>query len=230
MPRWGSESDSTTASVIERWKQTADYEVDDIRRWREDPGERIYYSGAPTCEWGEMPNGFYSRTAYLIGCITTHYPKLDPTPLQDIYIAVLAWHEDHNAKRIPPQPVLFATLERAMLVVNAVEMDIHSCITKDSSNLSDSFDVSDEKESAETPVTLKEFMKQYCEPLRGAKLYGSKVKSLQREARRHKAHITLPEPINTPGRGRTNYYLPPALKEAWPSYCQILSYLPKLKV
>ncbi len=136
MPRWGSESDSTTASMIERWKQTAAYEVDDIRGWREDPGERIYYSGDPTGEWGEMPNGFYSRTSYLVGWITTHYPKLDPNPLQDIYIAVLAWHEDHNAKRIPPQPVLFATLERAMLAVNAVEMDIHSRITTDSANLS----------------------------------------------------------------------------------------------
>ncbi len=151
MPRWASESDSTAASVIERWKQTAADEVDDIGGWREDPNDRIHHTGDPTCEWGEMPNGFYSRTSYLVGWITTHYPKLDPNPLQDIYIAVLAWYEDHNAKRIPPQRVLFATLERAMLVVNAVEMDIHSRVTKDSANLSDSSDGPDTKRSVEDP-------------------------------------------------------------------------------
>ena len=50
------------------------------------------------------------------------WPKLDPTPLHEVYSAISAWYEDHNANRVPDQEVLFATLEQAMLLLNSVEV------------------------------------------------------------------------------------------------------------
>lgn len=118
VPHFADEGDRLTQRVIERWKLIAASEVDDIGGWREHTHERY--------EWGPAPDRFYSHTTHLVGWITSRFPKLDPTPLQDVYGAVTAWHDDHNDSRVPPQTVLFATLDRAMTVVNAVEMDLHS--------------------------------------------------------------------------------------------------------
>ena len=117
-----------TLGVIERWKQTATAEVDDIDGWRVvEPGDRLHkFWSDParhqnTEHGSTMPRGFESDTTYLLGWVASNHPKLDPTPLQDVYDAVSAWHGDHNAERVPERRVLVAKLERAMQVVRAVE-------------------------------------------------------------------------------------------------------------
>ena len=71
-----------------------------------------------------MPNMFFTNTSTLVGLIHAKYPRLDPAPLQDVYSAVSAWHEVHSAKCIPPQVSLHDTMERAMMLLQAVELEI----------------------------------------------------------------------------------------------------------
>lgn len=119
-----SADDLLTLKTICRWKETAQSEIDDIEGWRGATDERPSHTVDPSRGWRPMPNGFYGDTADLSGIITARYPKLDPTPLHEFYSAVEAWHADLNAARIPPQAVLFTTLEKAMLVLNSVELSI----------------------------------------------------------------------------------------------------------
>jgi len=104
--------------TIDEWKLAATEQVDDIGGWRDSPEERIFHGG-----WPEPPNLFFSSSV-LVSEVCQRFPKLDPTPIQDIYGAISAWHEDHNARRIPAQPVLVSTLERAVMVVTAITDDL----------------------------------------------------------------------------------------------------------
>ena len=110
-----SESDLLLVRMIDRWFLTARDRVDTIGGWRDDPGERIFHGG-----WDELPSSFSNDTHYLFQRITTDHAKLDPTPIQDVYAAIKAWNDDHNALRVPEQIVLEATLERAEMVLGAV--------------------------------------------------------------------------------------------------------------
>jgi hypothetical protein len=125
MAHYANDDDRLLDRTIDRWKQNAAYEIDDIGGWRE-AAEKRPTSGDESRQWGKPPRMFYSDTAYIIGAITSRYPKLDPTPLIDLNEAVTAWHADHNAERIPAQPRLWATLDRAMLTLQAIESDIGS--------------------------------------------------------------------------------------------------------
>ena len=123
-----SEHDLSTALTIERWKRAAADAVDDIGGRREATDEKPFFYDDPSRCWPGPPGLFYSDTAHLSGIITTDFPKLDPTPLHDIYAAVTAWHADHDAARIPSQPALFTMLERAMLALNTIEHVINARI------------------------------------------------------------------------------------------------------
>ena len=114
----------TLLEAIGRWIEVAAAEVDDIGGWRDATDERVFLSDDPARYWADPPKRFFADTSWLVGQITTHHPKLDPCPLQDIYIAVAAWHEDHSAARIPAQKILFARLERSVLTLQAVEAAI----------------------------------------------------------------------------------------------------------
>jgi len=130
MPR-RLDDDSLVLDNISEWRITAPSQVDDIGAWRNaDPNDRLreYWSlekydhlAVPETT---MPHGFFRQTTGLVQVIISRYPKLYPKPLQDVYAAVSAWHEDQNASRIPPQPVLFSTLEQAMMILVAIEADI----------------------------------------------------------------------------------------------------------
>jgi len=120
-----SKDDLALLRTVADWRDTATDEYYDIEGWREAAGERDRYADDPTRAWGEMPNLFYTRTSHLVGWINAKYPRLDFTPLQDIYSAVAAWHEDHNAGRVGPQGVLRDKMDRAMQVLQAVEMEIY---------------------------------------------------------------------------------------------------------
>ena len=133
MPSFANESDKILARVIEHWKRTAFDEVDGIGGWRDaDPSDRsqIYWSERKfdrgTVHKETMPGMFFGDTTHLVGRIENDYRHLDPAPLMELYEAIAAWHADKSAGRIPPQPVLFATLERAMMNVQVVETDLYS--------------------------------------------------------------------------------------------------------
>ena len=135
--RLGDET-RTTLQAIERWKQTAADEVDNIGGWRDaEPGDRyhMYWSDPArliNTEHGTtMPRGFESATTYLLSRIWDDDPKRDLTPIQEVYGAVSAWHADHNAERVPEQRVLLHKLEQAMLVVRAVEAGLHRATSAD---------------------------------------------------------------------------------------------------
>jgi len=131
MPTFATDHDSTTQHTIEKWKIAAREEVEMIGAWRDADADKLadYWTDGYTFRGGgppKMPNMFYTNTTCLVGEIVARYPKLDPAPLQDVYAAIAAWYADHSAARIPPQPVLFATLERAMMTLQAIEYDIQS--------------------------------------------------------------------------------------------------------
>jgi len=131
MPTFATDHDSTTQHTIEKWKIAAREEVEMIGAWRDADADNLahYWTDGYTFRGGgppKMPNMFYVYTTCLVGEIVARYPKLDPAPLQDVYAAIAAWYADHSAARIPPQPVLFATLERAMMTLQAIEHDIQS--------------------------------------------------------------------------------------------------------
>lgn len=131
MSYFASLQDQRTQTAIEDWKATANVQVDEIGGWRDadtDKLSRYWADGCTIPRTGppRMPNGFYGQTAFIMGQIANRYRNLDPSPLQAIYGAVAAWYEDRAADRIPPQASLYATLEQAMLVLNAIECDIAS--------------------------------------------------------------------------------------------------------
>lgn len=111
--------------ATEAWKETAIEAVMDIEGWRDAADRRDQYAGDPSREWPKMPQDFYGKTAMVAAWVTSCYPNLAPAPLFDVYEAVLAWYTDHNASRIPPQAVLSSTLDRAVLVINAIEYGIN---------------------------------------------------------------------------------------------------------
>ena len=125
MAWFASDSDRTLRHASARWDQTAFYEVEDIGCWRLatdiriDPGPDAHYSRIVSGIGWDMPTGFGPDTAFILGQ-ANRYPNLDFSPLQDIHAAVVSWHASRNARRIAPQAVLEATLERARVVVHAI--------------------------------------------------------------------------------------------------------------
>ena len=107
--------------TIEKWKRTAADQIEDIRDWRDSTDQRPCYDGPSSRGWGDPPEHFHSQTIWIVSHIATHHRNLDPGPVQDINEVVTAWHTDHNASRIPEQPVLDALIDRAVTVVQAVE-------------------------------------------------------------------------------------------------------------
>ena len=101
-----SPDDLLTLSAIEKWKQCATETVDYI-------GAGIAMQAIPAL--------FETQTIALVAIIGTQFPKLDPAPIQDVFAAVWAWVEDRNTSHIPPHPILYATLQRAIQVLAAVE-------------------------------------------------------------------------------------------------------------
>ena len=101
---------------VRSWISTGAEQVDDIATWRENPGERIWHGG-----WPDLPDMFFTRTSYLCGWIRCHLNE-DPSVLVDVHEAVTAWNDDHNASRLPDQGILAAKLERAVMLLQSVQM------------------------------------------------------------------------------------------------------------
>ncbi len=124
MSRIPDDEDYALLRSIEKWKETAAEQFYDIEAWRNDADKRDQYAGDPTREWQTLPNGFYSATVALIGRITARYPKLDSSPLMTLYDAIATWDQEHSAATLPPQGALTRTADLAMMVLQAVEIDL----------------------------------------------------------------------------------------------------------
>ncbi len=121
MPRYASNADEHADRNAGEWIIIADSEVDDINAWRNAPYEQHYVPGG----WPALPDEFFHCTNHLTGHITAHFPRLDPTPLSDLYETVACWHREHCASHLPPQNVLYSRFERAVIVLNAVRAAIY---------------------------------------------------------------------------------------------------------
>ena len=71
-----------------------------------------------------MPADFHDQTVSVASWLGLRYPKSDPAPLLDIYKAVRAWHDDHDASRIPPQAALSDMLDDAVDRLRIVREEI----------------------------------------------------------------------------------------------------------
>jgi len=81
--------------------------------------------------------------------------------------------------------------------------------------------------SKDTPITLREFMKEYCEPLTD-NLRESRVRSLQGLHQRNKIELTRIDADKPRQQGKGYAYLPSYLIKMWPSYQKELQTLPNL--
>lgn len=107
--------------VIADWIEAATSEVEDIRGWRDaEPSDRLHQFWTPLraqnrgVHQSTMPGRLFSWTVSLRAWIRELSPKDDTECIQDVYQAVFAWHDDHNAERLPPQNELDSALERAV--------------------------------------------------------------------------------------------------------------------
>jgi|GEM_PF-4939821 len=125
---WADNDTRATLHAIERWKQTAADQVDDISGWRSaDPSDRHhkYWTGReslPETEHGSsMPRGFERDTTYLVGWMMSNPTGHSHDVLKKVYAAISAWHADHTAERVPEQRLLVSMLEEAMLVLGSID-------------------------------------------------------------------------------------------------------------
>ncbi len=114
------------------WKAGAADQVEDIRSWRSttdeivsrseldlpplDMNTPVYQRLVSGIGWG-MPDDFESQTTYIVGRMMAHYTNLDPGPVQEIFAAVVTWQKERNARNLPDQPTLEATLHKAMVAL-----------------------------------------------------------------------------------------------------------------
>ena len=124
-------------SAIERWRDVAIEEIDDIGSWRTatddppDPMPDIVYDRLVSKNGWSPPKNFYGDTSFLVRRITTSYQHLDPAPLQKIYEAVARWHMDRNARLIPDQTTMSLALDQSVIILQAVNGFIMDASRKD---------------------------------------------------------------------------------------------------
>lgn len=84
------------------------------------------------------------------------------------------------------------------------------------------------KNSSDTPVTLREFIREYCEPLT-KNLLERRVLALQGLNQKHKLKPPLETVTKIYKPGQSHKFLPSFLIANWPKYIEQLPSLPKLK-
>lgn len=106
--------------VIERWKETAAEQVDDIEGWRDAVDERKKHKGDPSRYW-VAPEGFERDTIFITNWMAKHAPLLDARSVTRVCTIVLTWQREHSARGIPSQRRLLELLRWAISAVCAVE-------------------------------------------------------------------------------------------------------------
>ena len=83
-----NKEDLLTLTCVDRWYQTVQSEVEDIRAWRGHEEERAQHADDSTRCWGEMPERLLGDTFHITSRITAGYKNLDTKPIADIYEVV----------------------------------------------------------------------------------------------------------------------------------------------
>ena len=117
------QEDHLVVSTLVEWKIIAAGQIEDIGAWRDNCAQKIFRQSP--FDNGE-PNAFWTFTAAIVGWVARKFPSLNPSPVQEIYAAINAWHTDRNADRIPPQNELEGILAQAMIVASAIHDEIYS--------------------------------------------------------------------------------------------------------
>lgn len=115
--------------------------------------------------------------------------------------------------------------ERLAVIKKRAELLLDSRTPEKDRTASPNKEVSKEPD---TPVTLFEFMTEYCKPISENRCI-SHAKSLQSGSRRNNAKFHLPPHVGKWKQGQSKKYSPSALKEKWPEYREINPSLPELK-
>jgi hypothetical protein len=86
----------------------------------------------------------------------------------------------------------------------------------------------DNSEQAEQDMTLKDFIKTYCDVPEGVDTQ-SKANWLHERNRKRPDEISLPKPVNNWKQGQSKRYHPSDLIENWEAYRRVMPTLPRLK-
>jgi len=105
--------------AIEEWVQLAEGELWDIGGWRDaDPVARNarYWGGRPA---PALPRLWDCMAPCIVEDVNRLLPSLllDSRAIFDVHQAVIAWHEDRDARNIPSQAELLMAFARAKLVL-----------------------------------------------------------------------------------------------------------------
>jgi hypothetical protein len=111
------ESDLSILTSIDRWKEIAIREVEEIGDWREDAREYFAWHPQPQREGDHWQ--FFAWTQAIISRVASHHPAVDARPVMRIFEAITAWYEDRSAEGLPGQSALKVLLDSAILTVNA---------------------------------------------------------------------------------------------------------------
>jgi len=71
-----------------------------------------------------MRAGFWGKTRLLVSVLGARFPKIDPTPLREIYKAASTLHALGHGARQPPTHELSALLDDAVIALSVLERDI----------------------------------------------------------------------------------------------------------
>jgi hypothetical protein len=116
MPGYGRKQDEEIYCAIQDWITDALEELSEIESGRYDP----HHAASP----GDMRAGFWRRTRLLVSFLGARFPKIDPTPLRQIYRAASTLHALGHGARQPPTHVLSALLDDAVIALSVLERDI----------------------------------------------------------------------------------------------------------
>jgi len=115
MPSFATAADKATTRAIEEWRDIVRDEVEDIREWRGNPGEKGWHN-----PWNPPPPSLRLNTSHVVSVLANDYPSLDPKPVMDMVRTIELWHEDRSADRLHPQTEIDAKADTALTILEAV--------------------------------------------------------------------------------------------------------------
>ncbi len=139
MPWYANDEDREINERIGEWVEIARDQVDDIAGWRDTPEKKPNRThgyrddrgfGYNVRGWLDAPKNFSLHTQIVADYLTIHHPALSPTPLFRVLESIEAWHDERDARRIPPQSELEAILRQAERTLGCAMSVIQSRLTR----------------------------------------------------------------------------------------------------
>lgn len=119
------ERELSILECIDRWKQFAINEVDNLTAFRECPTEYFSYGPWTASERELRIWRFMGDTELITSWVIARHGNLDPSPVARIYEALAIWFDAKSADDLPSDSLLKALLERSIIVVNSIINVIH---------------------------------------------------------------------------------------------------------